>query len=219
MPRPGLAASAPQSSAKRAAENFRGGAITHEEIQRDQEVPMKCGFPTHLVAQRRIVCARIAARADTFARTQSRQCRRIHPTKKICAERLRGACRKAVAAQKRANQCQPIRAGDTFRSRSRRLATMPRAKFLVPFRHARSACGVFFGARGDAPPLRLESDALLQEIVDRLRVGFATRCLHHLADEPADRFRIGFGVGYLVRMLGNDVVNECSDRGNVGHLL
>jgi hypothetical protein len=34
------------------------------------------------------------------------------------------------------------------------------------------------------------ADLALEKIVDRLRIGLAARRFHHLADEPADRFRV-----------------------------
>jgi hypothetical protein len=65
---------------------------------------------------------------------------------------------------------------------------------------------------GDDTPLRSDADLLLEQIVDRLRIGLAARRLHHLADEPADRFRVRFGVGDLVGVLGDDVVDDLFDR-------
>src|SRR5580704_8296101 len=64
-----------------------------------------------------------------------------------------------------------------------------------------------------------DAEALLQELVDRLRVGLATRSLHHLADEPADRLRIGLGVADFVRILRDNLVDELFEGRNVGHLL
>src|SRR6185437_13100564 len=59
-----------------------------------------------------------------------------------------------------------------------------------------------------------ESEFLFQDVVDRGRARFAARRLHYLADEPADRLRIGLGVGNLVRILGDDLVDRLFDRGN-----
>ena len=55
-------------------------------------------------------------------------------------------------------------------------------------------------------PLRDASDAelRLQEIVDRLRIGFAAGRLHHLADEPAGQLRLGFRLRHFVRQFSSD---------------
>ena len=64
-----------------------------------------------------------------------------------------------------------------------------------------------------------ESEFLFQDFVDRLRARFAAGRLHHLADEPTDRLWIGLGVGNLVRIFGDDVVDGLFDRADVGDLL
>src|SRR3984885_4191161 len=65
--------------------------------------------------------------------------------------------------------------------------------------HARRHCAADFGSvstceerakrsrardGGSDTPRRSDADLLLEQIVDRLRVGLAARRLHHLADEP-----------------------------------
>ena len=59
---------------------------------------------------------------------------------------------------------------------------------------------------------RSETELLLEQVIDGLRVGLAARRLHHLADEPADRLRVGFGVGDLVGVSTDDVVDDLLDR-------
>jgi hypothetical protein len=57
-------------------------------------------------------------------------------------------------------------------------------QILVPFQLAKSAPSVRVHAGGSDTPLRSDADLLLEQVVDRLRIGLAARCLHHLADEP-----------------------------------
>src|SRR4030095_3951602 len=64
-----------------------------------------------------------------------------------------------------------------------------------------------------------DAELRLQEIVDRLRVGLAARRLHHLADEPAGELRLGFRLRDLVRIGGDDVVDDLLDRAPVPGLL
>lgn len=73
-------------------------------------------------------------------------------------------------------------------------------------------------AGGDTA-LRSDADFLLEQIVDRLRIGLAARRRLNLTDEPADRFRVRFGVSDLVRVPGEDIVDDFFERGQVGHLL
>ena len=73
---------------------------------------------------------------------------------------------------------------------------------------AKSRCGT---SRSDA-------NLLLEKIVDGLRIGLAAGGLHYLTDEPADRLRVCLGVGDLVRVLSDDVVDDLLDRREVGHL-
>src|SRR5690349_5124164 len=55
---------------------------------------------------------------------------------------------------------------------------------------------------------RSQTELLLENVVDRLRVRLAARHFHHLADEPADRFRIALRIGNLVRIPGDDVIDR-----------
>lgn len=121
---------------------------------------------------------------------------------------------------KRTNRCQPIRAHGVFGVRIRRSTAGPHARFSISIcsfatrRDARSAT-----QRRDAEASRSEAELVAQEVVDGLRIGFAARRLHHLADEPADRLRVRFGVGDLVRVLADDVVDDLLDSSDVGDLL
>jgi len=59
---------------------------------------------------------------------------------------------------------------------------------------------------------RSDAELGLEQVVDGLRIGLAARRLHDLADEPADELRLGFRLGYLVRIGGDDVVHHLFDR-------
>ena len=174
-------------------------------------MPMKCGFLPHLTQRRYVARARVNCILRAFAHAQWRQHRRIHRAKKILRRTPPRARRQPHRGAKRANQCQAIRADGAFRGRARRRADDAAREFFAPFRLARRMRRVFF-ARAEMTPLsRSDSDPLLQKIVDRLRIGFAARRFHHLADEPTDCPRVRFGVGDLVGVLGDDVVDELFD--------
>src|SRR5580704_1230514 len=80
---------------------------------------------------------------------------------------------------------QVIRCDDTFADHARRHCA---ADFgSVSSCEARATCS---RAGAGGTPRRSDADLLLEQIVDRLRVGLAARRLHHLADEPTDRFRV-----------------------------
>ena len=149
-----------------------------------------------------------------FAGAEAPQ-RQIYQAKKILRRTpprasLRGS-REAQNARIGANRFAPA----AFRARATLRGVAARANFaFVSGDGARRFAHRWLRARSEAHVRRF-----LQQIVDGLRVGFAAGCLHHLADEPADCFRIGLGVADLVGILGDDVVDELFDRRNVGHLL
>src|SRR3954466_10259049 len=64
-----------------------------------------------------------------------------------------------------------------------------------------------------------DAELRLQQIVDGLRIGLAAGLLHHLADEPAGELRLGFRLRDLVRIGGDDVVDDLLDRAQVRNLL
>src|SRR5260221_1728669 len=66
---------------------------------------------------------------------------------------------------------------------------------------------------------RSDAEFRFQDIVHGLRVGLAAGRLHHLADEPAGELRLGFGLGHLVRIGRDDVVDHLLDRAEIGYLL
>ena len=109
-----------------------------------------------------------------------------------------------------------VRANDTFADRCRHLAASSSANFESAFGAQSAPCL----SRGHIN--RRDSsgaDLLPQEIVDGLRIRLAAGSLHHLTDEPADRLRILCRIGDLVRILGDDLVNQLFNGRNVGHLL
>jgi len=66
--------------------------------------------------------------------------------------------------------------------------------------------------------VRSTINAFPDELIDGLRVGFAARGFHRLPDEPPDRLRISFGIGNLVRVLGEGFLCESLWRTNVADL-
>jgi hypothetical protein len=74
-----------------------------------------------------------------------------------------------------------IRAGGTFADRARRHCAPDSGS--ISTREARATCSRACGGGGDTQ-FRSDADLLLEQIVDRLRIGLAARRLHHLADEP-----------------------------------
>jgi hypothetical protein len=138
--------------------------------------------------------------------------------KKNCAERLRGRVRGPLATQNA--RIEPTDSRRRRRSRPCAASRESAAKeiFGIDLANAETPQPSFSRAARRRTS-RSDADALLEQIVDRLRIGLATRSLHHLADKPADRLRIGLGVADLVGILGDDVVDELFERRNVGHLL
>src|SRR3954452_16631957 len=98
--------------------------------------------------------------------------------KKFCTGGAESGFSTAALAQKRANHPNRFALRDGFR----------RAETFASHSNER---------RGGA----LETELCLQEIVDRLRARFAAGRLHHLSDEPADRFRIALRLRDLVLVL------------------
>src|ERR1700735_4345006 len=136
--------------------------------------------------------------------------------KKIFARNVFSGVLKRRMRRKTRESVQVIRYDDTFADRARRCRAADfGSDSSCEERAKRSrAC-----AGGSDTPLRSDADLLLEQVVDGLRVGLAARRLHPLADDPADRFRVRFGVGDLVGVLSDDVVDDLFERGEVGHLL
>src|SRR5262245_8830006 len=65
----------------------------------------------------------------------------------------------------------------------------------------------------------LQSEFVLEYLVDCLRTCLSARCLHHLADEPSDCFRVRPCIRDLVRIFANDVVHDFFDGTSVSDLL
>jgi hypothetical protein len=84
--------------------------------------------------------------------------------------------------------------------------------------HAESDARFCFAPERSGIPVPSRADFFPQKFVDGLRIGLAARRLHHLADEPADRLRIRPRVGELVRILGDDIVDQFLDRADVDDL-
>jgi hypothetical protein len=59
---------------------------------------------------------------------------------------------------------------------------------------------------------RSDTELGLEQVVDSLRIGLAAGRLHHLADEPLNCRWLGLGLGDLVRIGGDDVVDHLFDR-------
>src|SRR5580658_7118516 len=76
---------------------------------------------------------------------------------------------------------------------------------------------VMFG--GMAINNRSQTELALEQIVDELGISLAAGRLHDLADKPADRFRVRLGVGDLVGIVGDNVVDDLLDGAVVGDLL
>src|SRR3569623_394386 len=66
---------------------------------------------------------------------------------------------------------------------------------------------------------RADAEFGLEQVFDRLRIGFAARRLHHLADKPADHRRLRLRLLRLVGIGGDDVVHDLLDRAESGDLL
>src|SRR5689334_974990 len=69
------------------------------------------------------------------------------------------------------------------------------------------------------PSPLLEPEFLLQDLVERLRVGLAARGFHGLADKPADERGFGEDLRHLIGIGGDDLIDDLLDRTQVRHLL
>jgi hypothetical protein len=183
---------------------------------RGAEAPMSYGFPRQPIFRFRRDCAHVARLLRVFSRPQCRRYDGIHHAKKILRRTALSGRWRPQRGEKRANRC------PTDSRARRRWRPLGRAR-----RPRREDSGVRFARarrlrrerKGAAEPLRSDAELGLEEIVDRLRVGFAAGRFHHLADEPADRFRVHPGVGDLVRVLGEDVGDELFEFPRVAYLL
>src|SRR6478609_8445662 len=77
----------------------------------------------------------------------------------------------------------------------------------------------FLALRSNARAWSSESELRFEQLVHRFRVGLAVRCLHHLTDEPTNQRRLRSGLLRLVRVFGNELLDQRLDRGKVAHLL
>src|SRR5947209_17768194 len=66
--------------------------------------------------------------------------------------------------------------------------------------------------------IRSDAELGFEQIVDRLRISLAAGRLHDLADEPADELWLGFRLLDLVRVGGDDVIDDLFDRAEVSDL-
>src|SRR5689334_7204570 len=64
-----------------------------------------------------------------------------------------------------------------------------------------------------------ESELGSEQLVHRLWVGLSVRRLHQLTDEPTDQRWLRSSLLRLVRVFGNELLDERLDRGDVAHLL
>src|ERR1700760_2718103 len=88
-----------------------------------------------------------------------------------------------------------------------------------PIAHAKLPRGASPARHRRCSAERSAAELAREDFVDRLRTCFAARRLHHLTDEPTDRFRIGPGLCDLVRIGGDDLVDHLLDGAQVGDLL
>src|SRR5262249_16603499 len=65
----------------------------------------------------------------------------------------------------------------------------------------------------------LECELPPQKLVDRLGIGLARGCLHHLADEPAEHGGLGLARGNLVRVCRNHLIDDSCNFPLIGDLL
>lgn len=174
---------------------------------------MICGFFTLSNFQ----CGGKGARSRLRSRLSLRQrrCaqRRIHPAKIFLRKGPSAGVLAPSSGEKRASRRRLIRTGDPSGGRDRRFAPPPQQGLPLLSRVVESVSAAVESCARSAMNRRCsDSDLPLQEIIDSLRIGLAARCLHHLADEPTDRFGVCLGVGNLARVLGDDVVDESFDR-------
>ena len=66
--------------------------------------------------------------------------------------------------------------------------------------------------------LCLNTQLRFQDVVDGLRVGFAARGFHHLADEPAEGLRLVLDLGDLFGVRRDDLVHDLFDGAGIGDL-
>jgi hypothetical protein len=185
---------------------------------RGAEAPMSYGFlrpPIFRFCRDR---AHVARLLRAFSRLQRRRYGGIHHAKKILRRTALSRRWRPRRGKKRANRCPtdsraaPLAAARSAARRPSEDDSRVRFACARPRRLWRERSGA-------AEPPRSDAELGLEEIVDRLRVGLAAGRFHHLADEPADRFRVRLRVGDLVRVLGKDVGDELFEFPRVAYLL
>src|SRR5246127_6014822 len=87
----------------------------------------------------------------------------------------------------------------------------PYATTMPPIAHAKLPRGASPARHRRCSAERSAAELAREDFVDRLRTCFAARRLHHLTDEPTDRFRIGPVLCDLVRIGGDDLVDRLLD--------
>ena len=162
-----------------------------------------------------------AANSSAKMRFRSRESARSNgftKAKFFCGEPPERALGRAFRGANRTNRCRRFASA----AASEAFAAPRSARVREIFRDGASAFNAVRGeilrARRRWRP-RSNTETRLEEIVDRLRIGFAAGSFHHLADEPADRFRVALGVADFVRILRDNVVDELFQRRNIGDLL
>jgi hypothetical protein len=125
----------------------------------------------------------------------------------FCTRTKKGLCR-IESGLNRANHRQPIRFRQSGGNGRKGIAQGQRGRATLEssaMRAAKATCS--------------DAEFLLEQRVDRLRIGFATGRLHDLADEPTDHGRLCLHLFDLVWIAGDDLVHGALDRAGVGDLL
>ena len=182
-------------------------------FSRNAEMPMNCGFLSRIVvcsslsrALQEASHVHVFAAAKALAVTDS-------PSQNFFA--AKGPKRRF--GRRFGTQNAQIGPTDSLRRGRRSLSATPHGAREREIFATLGACACrvrrkFFRTCERRRRSRSDAETLLEKIVDRLRVGFAARSLHHLADEPSDRLRIGFGVADFVGILRDNLVDELFER-------
>ena len=121
----------------------------------------------------------------------------------FCTHAKKGLCR-IESGVNRANHRQPIRFRQSGGSGREGVAQEQNGRATLAS-NAKATCS--------------DAELLLEQSVDRLRIGFATGRLHDLADEPTDHGRLCLRLFDLVWIAGDDLVHGALYRAGVGDLL
>jgi hypothetical protein len=205
---------ASRSPAERRREKLPRRRLCTTKIGDRPEVPMEFAFLRRVMLRWRVKNAQIAARLRAPFRAQRRRRSEIHHTKKIL-RRMPSASLLTARTRGKTLESRPSDSrGAAFLGgeRTPRSVTADEIFACASGREERNRSAFAMSVRRTSALAPSNSEPLLDERVDRLRVGLAARRLHDLSDKPAEHIRLRLRLFHLVGIFGDDLVDELLDR-------